>query len=197
MRVKVVDGFPFRPGGGLAGGFPALKSALAFVARDFVAAQGSADELPVAQVAGLLAGLGFELRNKAAHGANELTTDGHGWTRIKKNRLGRVTPCAPPSVLAQAAGRGLPPPPPSILREAHPCLSVFSRGGNYWWFKTSARLIVLVGLPWRDSKPWMCIRQLESLETMYSAPVSAGAADFTFPPPAGGTGKYLAASQPR
>src|ERR1035437_9144519 len=163
MRVKVVDGFPFRPGGGLAGGFPALKSALAFVARDFVAAQGSADELPVAQVAGLLAGLGFELRNKAAHGANELTTDGHGWTRIKNNRVGRVTPCAPSDVVARAAGRGLPALPANGWREAHLFLSVFIRGGNYWWFKTSARLMVLVGLPWRDSKPWMCIRQLEAL----------------------------------
>src|SRR6266853_2753358 len=37
---------------------------------------------------------------------------------------------------------------------------------------TSAKWIVLTLLPWRDSRPWTCIKPLESFETIYSAPVS-------------------------
>ena len=44
MLVEVVDGLPFRFGGGLARGLPVLERRLAFVAGDFVIAQGRADE---------------------------------------------------------------------------------------------------------------------------------------------------------
>src|ERR1043166_2769550 len=46
---------------------------------------------------------------------------------------------------------------------------------------TSARSIVFSFLPWRSSNPWSCIRQLESFETMYSAPVSSAEAHLTSP----------------
>jgi hypothetical protein len=61
-----------------------LERALAFVARDFVTAQCLADELAVPQVTGFLGGARFEIGNESAHATKTLTTDGHGWTRIKR-----------------------------------------------------------------------------------------------------------------
>ena len=62
--VEVVDGFPFRFGGELARGFPALKGCLPFVAGDLVIAQRRADDLAMAQIARHHARGGFELGNR-------------------------------------------------------------------------------------------------------------------------------------
>ena len=76
MRVEVVDGIPFRFRRRLPRGFPVLERGLPLVTDDFVAAQRGADDLPVPQVARLLAGEGFELGNETH--ALFSTTDGHG-----------------------------------------------------------------------------------------------------------------------
>src|ERR1017187_5730643 len=128
MFVEVVDRFPLRFGGGLARGFPTLKRRFALVADHFIAAQRGADDLSVAQIAGFLGGAAFELGNETAHATNGLTEVKQGWTRIINAPEGHATPCAPSSVVACAAGSGLPARPANCPRVPHPCLSVFIRG---------------------------------------------------------------------
>src|SRR5262249_32188530 len=63
-----------------------------------------------------------------------------------------------------------------------PCLSLELIGKRFHdCASTSAKWIVLTLLPWRDSRPCTCIRQLESFETIYSAPVSKAEAHLTSP----------------
>ena len=83
MLVEVIDGFPLRFGGGLPRGRPVLERRLAFVAGDFVIAQCRANELAMAQIARHALRLFLELCGKGAHAKKVLTTDEHGWTRIR------------------------------------------------------------------------------------------------------------------
>jgi hypothetical protein len=50
MLVEMIDGLPFRLGGGLARNLPVLERRLAQVAGGFIIAQGGADDLAMAQV---------------------------------------------------------------------------------------------------------------------------------------------------
>src|SRR4029077_13442309 len=61
---------------------------------------------------------------------------------------------------------------PEIARELPRVRFEVVSGGLHERARTSARWMVLSLLPCRSSRPWRCIRQLESFETIYSAPVS-------------------------